>query len=98
MPSTRLPGSFRKGATVRQRWAGLATTIAIVSSCLAVNGAVQFAKADTSGQTWTLYAAGDIARAQSGADEQLAAIVKAGIAADPDHTKVAMLGDGAYPD
>jgi len=98
MSSTPRFPKLRKGSTVRQRWAGLATTIAIVSSCLAVNGAVQFAKADSSGQTWTLYAAGDVARADSGADEQTAAIIKAGIAADPDHTRVAMLGDGAYPD
>jgi hypothetical protein len=95
---SRFP-NLRKGATVRKRWAGLATTIAIVSSCLAVNGAVQFAKADSSpGETWTLYASGDIASPLSGADELNAALVKAGIAADPDHTRVAMLGDGAYPD
>jgi hypothetical protein len=98
MSTSCLASKLRKGSTVRQRWAGLATTIAVVSSCLAVNGAVQFAKADTSGQTWTLYAAGDIARADSGADEQIAAIIKAGVNADPDHTRVAMLGDGAYPD
>ncbi len=98
MSSTPRFPKLRKGSTVRQRWAGLATTIAIVSSCLAVNGAVQFARADSSGQTWTLYAAGDVARAQTGGDEQTAAIIKAGIAADPDHTRVAMLGDGAYPD
>src|SRR5581483_11958692 len=98
MSSTPRFPKLRKGSTVRQCWAGLATAIAIVSSCLAVNGAVQFARADSSGQTWTLYAAGDVARAQTGGDEQTAAIIKAGIAADPDHTRVAMLGDGAYPD
>jgi hypothetical protein len=80
------------------RWAGLATTIALIASSVALNGALQSARADSSGQTWTLYAAGDIARSQSGADEQLAAIVNAGIKADPAHTRVAMLGDGAYPD
>jgi hypothetical protein len=87
-----------KGATVRKRWTGLATTIAVVSSLLAINGAIESAKADSSGQTWTLYAAGDIASPLSGADELNAVIVKNGIAADPDHTRVAMLGDGAYPD
>jgi hypothetical protein len=84
---------------VRQRWAGLATTIAVVSSLLALNGAIESAKADnSSGQTWTLFAAGDVASPLSGADELNAVIVKNGVAADPDHTRVAMLGDGAYPD
>jgi hypothetical protein len=86
---------------VRKRWAGLATTIAVVSSLLALNGAIETAKADTSsGETWTLYAAGDVATAANngGADEANAALIKAGIAADPDHTRVLMLGDGAYPD
>ena len=90
-----------KGSTVRQRWAGLATTIAVVCSLLAMNGGLNSAKADSSdGQTWTLYAAGDIATAANngGADEANAALIKAGIAADPDHTRVLMLGDGAYPD
>ena len=88
-----------KGATVRKRWAGLATTIAVVSSLLALNGAIDSAKADNSpGQSWTLYTAGDVATANGGADEQNAALVMAGIPADPDHTRVAMLGDGAYPD
>ena len=88
-----------KGATVRKRWTGLATTIAVVSSLLAINGAIESAKADSaSGQTWTLYAAGDVARPNFGSDEMNAALVKAGIAADPDHTRVLMLGDGAYPD
>ncbi|MDQ1517193.1 MAG: hypothetical protein QOE80_3023, partial [Actinomycetota bacterium] len=87
-----------KGANVRKRWAGLATTIAVVSSLLALNGAIETAKADTAGQTWTLYASGDVASPNSGGDEQNAAVIKNGIAADPDHTRVAMLGDGAYPD
>ena len=82
----------------RRRWAGLATTIAIVSSLLALNGAIDSAKADSSGQTWTVFAAGDIASPTGGADEANAAIIKAGIAADPDHTRVLMMGDGAYPD
>ncbi|MDQ1490844.1 MAG: hypothetical protein QOJ23_3358 [Actinomycetota bacterium] len=87
-----------KGANVRKRWAGLATTIAVVSSLLALNGAIESAKADTSGQTWTLFAAGDVAKCATGFDEMTAAVIKNGIAADPDHTKVAMMGDGAYPD
>jgi hypothetical protein len=90
-----------KGATVRKRWAGLATTIAVLSSFVALNGIVESAKADSNdGQTWTLFAAGDIATSANngGADEANAALIKAGIAADPDHTLVAMLGDGAYPD
>ena len=89
-----------KGATVRsKRWAGLATTIAVVSSLLALNGAIDSAKADSSpGETWTVFAAGDIAMPSGGADEANAAIIKAGIAQDPDHTRVLMLGDGAYPD
>jgi hypothetical protein len=98
MSDTPVFPRLRKGTTVRKRWTGLATTIAVISSFLALNGVVNSAKADSSGQTWTLYAAGDIARAQTGADEQTAAIIEAGIKADPDHTKVAMLGDGAYPD
>src|SRR5207253_1656865 len=41
-----------KGATVRKRWAGLATTIAVLSSLLALNGAIDSAKADSaSGRT-----------------------------------------------
>ena len=84
-----------------KRWAGLATTIAVFSSVLALNGAIDSAKADSnSGETWTVFAAGDIATATNngGADEANAAIIKAGIAQDPDHTRVLMLGDGAYPD
>ncbi len=86
---------------MRKRWAGLATTIAVVSSLLALNGAIDSAKADSSdGQTWTVFAAGDIATnaANGGADEANAALIKAGIAQDPDHSRVLMLGDGAYPD
>ena len=86
---------------MRKRWAGLATTIAVLSSALAVSGADQYAKADSSaGETWTVFAAGDIATAANngGADEANAALIKAGIAQDPDHTRVLMLGDGAYPD
>ena len=82
-----------------KRWAGLATTIAVVSSLLALNGAIDSAKADSSpGETWTVFAAGDIAMPSGGADEANAAIIKAGIAQDPGHTRVLMLGDGAYPD
>jgi hypothetical protein len=89
---------LNQGATVRKRWTGLATTVALLASLFAVHGTIG-AKADAAaGQTWTLYAAGDIAKCDTGADEQNAAIIKQGIAADPDHTRVLMLGDGAYPD
>ena len=82
-----------------KRWAGLATSIALVSSLLALNGAIDAAKADSSsGQTWTVFAAGDVAAPNAGGDEQNAAIIAAGIAQDPDHSRVLMLGDGAYPD
>ena len=81
-----------------KRWAGLATSIALVSSLLAVN-TITSARADSSsGQTWTIYAAGDVAAPNAGGDEQNAAIIAAGIAQDPDHSRVLMLGDGAYPD
>jgi hypothetical protein len=87
-----------KGATVRKRWTGLATTIAVVSSLLVLNGAIDSAKADsTSGATYTLFAAGDVASPTSGGDELNAAVIKAQMT-DPAHTRVAMLGDGAYPD
>ncbi|HVW32480.1 MAG TPA: metallophosphoesterase [Acidimicrobiia bacterium] len=84
---------------MKKRWAGVATTIAVVSTLLTANGVFSAAKADNSqGETWTLYATGDIASPNSGADELNAILVKNGINADPDHTRVAMLGDGAYPD
>src|SRR6266508_3883306 len=87
-----------QGATVRKRWTGLATTVAMMASLLALNGTIG-AKADgPSGETWTLFAAGDIAKCDTGADEQNAAIIKRVMDADPDHTRVLMLGDGAYPD
>ena len=82
---------------MRKRWTGLATALALVSSALVLNTAIQ-AQADHAGGTWTLYAAGDIADPDSPGDEANAALIKAGIAADPDHTRVLMLGDGAYPD
>jgi hypothetical protein len=89
-----------QGATVRKRWTGLATTVLLMASVLAVNSVID-AKADTSsGETWTVFASGDIATdaANGGADEANAAIIKAGIDQDPAHTRVLMLGDGAYPD
>src|SRR4051794_13861898 len=89
---------MNQGATVRKRWTGLATSVAIVASILAVNNAIGAKADDAAGQSWTLYAAGDVASPNSGGDEQIAALIKQGIAADPDHTRVAMLGDGAYPD
>ncbi|MEW6474083.1 MAG: metallophosphoesterase [Actinomycetota bacterium] len=82
---------------MRKRWTGLATALALVSSALVLNGTLG-AQANHPGGTWTLYAAGDIADPDSPGDEMNAAIIKAGIDADPDHTRVLMLGDGAYPD
>src|ERR1051325_4256120 len=87
-----------QGATVRKRWTGLATTVAMMASLLAVNGIIDAKAEGPSGQTWTLFAAGDIASPNTGADELIAAQIKDGIAADPDHSRVLMLGDGAYPD
>jgi len=84
--------------TVGRRWAGLAATIALLSSLLAVNAIAQATAGSSSGDTWTVFAAGDIATPSGGADEANAALIKAGIAADPDHTRVLMMGDGAYPD
>jgi hypothetical protein len=90
--------SSPQGATVRKRWTGLATTITLLTSLLALNGVIG-AKADsTAGTSWTLFAAGDVGDPDSPADELNAAVIKNGIAADPDHTRVLMLGDGAYPD
>ena len=83
---------------MRKRWTGLATALALVSSLLVLNSTMGAQAHDAPGETWTLFAAGDIADPDSGGDEMNAAIVKAGIAADPDHTRVLMLGDGAYPD
>jgi hypothetical protein len=81
-----------------KRWTGLATTLVLMASLLGFTN-VMDARADTnSGETWTLFAAGDIASPNSGADELNAVLVKNGLPADPDHTRVAMLGDGAYPD
>ena len=81
-----------------KRWTGLATSVALVASLLALNGTIGAKAADGPGQTWTLFAAGDIADPDSQGDELDAAIIRAGIAADPDRTRVLMLGDGAYPD
>jgi hypothetical protein len=90
--------SSKQGATVRKRWTGVATSVLLIASALAVQGTIA-AKADHApGGSWTLFAAGDIADPDSGSDELNAALIKAGIAADPDHTRVLMLGDGAYPD
>ncbi len=83
---------------MRKRWTGLATSVAMVASLVAVHGAINAKADDAPGQSWTLYAAGDIADPDSPADELIAGIIKQGMAADPDHTRVAMIGDGAYPD
>jgi hypothetical protein len=95
----RLSTLSKQGATVRKRWTGLATSVVMIASALALQGTIA-AQANhmAAGGSWTLYAAGDIADPDSGADELNAALIKAGIAADPDHTRVLMLGDGAYPD
>src|SRR3954454_18769727 len=96
MALTRL--SATQGATVRKRWTGLATSVAMVASLLALHGTIGAKADDAPGQTWTLYTAGDVGPPNPPADELTANVIKQGIAADPDHTRVAMLGDGAYPD
>jgi hypothetical protein len=95
----KIPQTKIQGVTVRKRWTGLATTLALVSSLLVLNSTFD-AKANHggAGETWTLFASGDVADPDSAGDELNAAVIKAGISADPDHTRVLMLGDGAYPD
>jgi hypothetical protein len=83
---------------VRKRWTGLATSVAMMASLLALNGTIGAKADDAPGQTWTVFAAGDIAKCDGGADELNAAIIKRGMDADPAHTRVLMLGDGAYKD
>ena len=75
---------------MRKRWTGLATSVTMVASLLALHGTIGAKAADAPGQSWTLYAAGDIGDPDSGADEAIANLIKQGIAADPDHTRVAM--------
>jgi hypothetical protein len=84
--------------TAMKRWTSLATAVAVVTSLLALNSVIDAEAQTNLGETWTLYTAGDVASPNSGADELNAVLVRNGIAADPDHTRVAMLGDGAYPD
>jgi Calcineurin-like phosphoesterase len=95
MALTRL--SSNQGATVRKRWTGLATTLALVSSVLVLNGTIGAKANHAPGESWTLFAAGDIAKCDGGADELTAALIKNGIT-DRDHSRVLMLGDGAYKD
>ena len=83
---------------MRKRWTGLATSVVLIASALAVQGTIAAKANHVPGGSWTLFAAGDIADPDSGSDELNAALIKQGIAADPDHTRVLMLGDGAYPD
>ena len=83
---------------MRKRWTGLATSVVLIASALAVQGTIAAKANHVPGGSWTLYAAGDIGAPDSGSDELNAALIKDGIAADPDHTRVLMLGDGAYPD
>ena len=83
---------------MRQRWTGLAASVALVASLFALNGTV---RAEADGPTWSgldSVRAGDVAKCDGGADELNAAIIKRGVDADPDHTRVLLLGDGAYPD
>jgi hypothetical protein len=82
---------------VRRRWTLLTAMLAFCSSLVALSGPFRTAEAvDPAGPDPVLYAAGDIARCDAPNDEATAAIVKAGLAANP-NSAVAMLGDGAYP-
>ncbi|HEV7862465.1 MAG TPA: metallophosphoesterase [Acidimicrobiia bacterium] len=84
---------------MHKRWTGLATTVTLVASLLALNTISGPAQAEVpAGTTWTVFAAGDVAKCDAPYDEATAAVIKDGIAADPDHSKVLMLGDGAYLD
>jgi hypothetical protein len=84
-----------QGATVRKRWTGLATSVAMVASLLALHGTI--GDANAAEPSWTLFAAGDIAKCDGPSDELTAALIRDGIT-DRDHTRVLMLGDGAYTD
>ena len=93
----KIPGFTKQGVTVRKRWTGLLTSLVLVGSLTAINSVVDARADDVPGQTWTVFAAGDIADPDTPFDEQNAAVIKANIT-DRDHTRVLMLGDGAYPD
>ena len=82
---------------MRKRWTGLVTWVAMVASLLAVNGTIGAKAAEPSGRLDAVRRRRH-RRPDSGSDELNAALIKQGIAADPDHTRVLMLGDGAYPD
>jgi hypothetical protein len=93
----KIPGFTKQGVTVRKRWTGLLTSLVLVSSLTAINSIVDAKADDVPGQTWTVFAAGDIAKCDGAADEMTAALIKNGMT-DRDHTRVLMLGDGAYKD
>ena len=63
-----------QGATVRKRWTGLATSVALIASALAVQGTIAAKANHVPGGSWTLFAAGDIADPDSGSDELNAAL------------------------
>ena len=86
-----------QGVTVRKRWTGLLTSLALVTSLVAIHNAIDAQAADSPGPSWTLFAAGDIAKCDGAADEMTAALIKNGMG-DRAHTRVLMLGDGAYKD
>jgi hypothetical protein len=93
----KIPGFTKQGVTVRKRWTGLLTSLVLVGSLTAINSIVDAKAEDVPGQTWTVFAAGDIAKCDGAADEMTAALIKNGMT-DRDHTRVLMLGDGAYKD
>jgi 3-phenylpropionate/trans-cinnamate dioxygenase ferredoxin reductase subunit len=59
----KIPGFMNQGVTVRKRWTGLATTLALLSSALVLNGTLGAEAHDAPGQPWTIFAAGDVADA-----------------------------------
>ncbi len=72
--------SSNQGATVRKRWTGLATSVTMVASLLALHGTIGAKAAEP---TWTLFAAGDIAKCDAPGDEATAALVERRLG-DPD--------------
>jgi hypothetical protein len=81
---------------VRRRWITLATTLAVVSSSLVLGYTA--AQADNPAPPDpVLFAAGDVAKPGTTYAQATSDIIMNGINQNPDRTRVAMLGDGAYP-
>ena len=79
---------------MRRSWTAVVATLVVASALALAGGSTRPAKADGDP---VLFAAGDIGNCNGPGDEATGALIKAGVAQNP-NSKIAMLGDGTYPD